>query len=104
MAFRVKFTQSAREDAIGILDWLTEQQAGKHGLRWFQGLKKAIASLNAMPQRCALVKSDSRVTSGVRQLFYGKKPHVFRILFRIVDDTVLILHIRRGKQSTAKLN
>lgn len=104
MAFRVEFTPAARQDAIGILNWLTERQADEHGLRWFQGLEKAIASLQAMPQRCPLMKKDRRVKVEVRQLFYGKKPHGFRILFRIGGQTVYILRIRRGRQAATKLH
>jgi hypothetical protein len=45
MAFRVEITEEAENDARGILDWLISQQAGETGLRWFQGLEKAVASL-----------------------------------------------------------
>jgi hypothetical protein len=34
----------------------------------------------------------------VRHLLYGRKPHVYRILFTIKGDTVSILHIRHGRR------
>jgi hypothetical protein len=34
----------------------------------------------------------------VRQLLYGRKPNVYRVLFTIEDDIVTILHIRRPRQ------
>ncbi len=42
MAFRVEITENAERDAHNILDWLISQQAGDAGLRWFQGLEKAV--------------------------------------------------------------
>jgi hypothetical protein len=34
----------------------------------------------------------------VRQLLYGRNPHVYRILFTIEAETVKILHIRHGRR------
>jgi len=34
----------------------------------------------------------------VRKLLYGKRPHVYRILFTIENETVTILHIRHGRR------
>jgi hypothetical protein len=34
----------------------------------------------------------------VRQLLYGRKPHVYRILFTIEGERVKILHIRHGRR------
>jgi toxin ParE1/3/4 len=34
----------------------------------------------------------------VRQLLYGHKPHVYRILYTIEGDTVSIVHVRHGRR------
>jgi hypothetical protein len=34
----------------------------------------------------------------VRQLLFGRKPHRYRVLFTVDDDTVIILHIRHGRR------
>jgi hypothetical protein len=34
----------------------------------------------------------------VRQLLYGRKPHMYRILFTIDGETVKILHIRHVRR------
>jgi plasmid stabilization system protein ParE len=47
MAFRVKTTAKAKRDLDTILAWLLSQEAGETGLRWFQGLRDAVASLGA---------------------------------------------------------
>jgi hypothetical protein len=34
----------------------------------------------------------------VRQLLYGRRPHVYRVLFTINDRVVYVLHIRHGRR------
>jgi plasmid stabilization system protein ParE len=104
MAYKVALSETAEADLDEILAWLIERHAGLGGLRWFEELESAVYSLREFPQRCPLVKRDWRVKFEARELFYGKKPHVFRILFRIIDEQVIVLRIRRGNQSPAKLH
>ena len=98
MAFRVKQSPQADSDLDGILEWLLSQQAGDTGLRWFQKLKEAVATLSELPQRCPLAPENKEFPFEVRQLLYGRKPHVYRVLFTIEGDTVVILHIRHGRR------
>jgi plasmid stabilization system protein ParE len=66
---------------------------------WFLALEEAIASLANFPQRCPLAPENAEFPFEVRQLLYGRKPHVYRILFTLVEsDTVYILHIRHGRR------
>ena len=46
MAFRVETTARAKQDLDDILTWLLARQAGEAGLRWFHGLRDAVASLS----------------------------------------------------------
>jgi toxin ParE1/3/4 len=96
MAFRIEFTLRAEKDVDDLLTWLIAQYAGQAGLRWLNGLMRAVDRLQAMPERCARYRKDRRL-GVVRQLFYGRRPHVFRILFRIEEGTVYIMRIRRGR-------
>jgi plasmid stabilization system protein ParE len=45
MAFRVRSTPQAEDDADSILEWLASGQAGEAGIRWYLALEAAIASL-----------------------------------------------------------
>jgi plasmid stabilization system protein ParE len=81
MVFRVKVTPQAKQDANIILAWLLSQEAGEAGLRWFRRLKEAIASLSQLPGRCPLAPENASVPFEMWQLLYGRKPHVYRILF-----------------------
>jgi plasmid stabilization system protein ParE len=98
MTFRVETTAAAEREAQAILEWLLEQQAGETGLRWFRNLEQAIQSLSHFPERCSLAPENDRFPFEVRQLLYGRRPHVYRILFTIEQDAVYVLHIRHGRR------
>jgi plasmid stabilization system protein ParE len=102
MDFRVELTEQASRDLDGIFEWLLEQQAGEAGLRWFLQLEVACGSLSKLPRRCGLAPEDAEFPFEVRQLVYGRKPHLYRILFTIETDTVVILHIRHGRRLPMK--
>lgn len=101
MAFRVEIAEEAQRDAERILDWLIAEQAGEAGWRWFEGLEKAIATLADLPTRCPLAPENAASPFEVRHLLYGHKPHVYRVLFTIDGDTVVILHIWHGRRRPA---
>ncbi|HKM91936.1 MAG TPA: type II toxin-antitoxin system RelE/ParE family toxin [Candidatus Acidoferrales bacterium] len=98
MPFRVEITAQAEQEADAILEWLLSQHAGDAGVRWFLALEEAIATLSEFPARCTFAPENARFPFEVRQLLYGHKPHVYRILFTIATDTVYVLHIRHGRR------
>lgn len=98
MAFRVETTSKAKQDLDDILERLLSQGAGETALRWFQGLHQAVATLADFPQRCALAPENTVFPFEVRHLLYGRKPHVYRIIFTIEGHTVSVLHVRHGRR------
>jgi plasmid stabilization system protein ParE len=102
MAFEVRTTLDAEQDAAAILDWLMARHAGETGLRWF--LDEAIASLAELPHRCKLAPENKSFPFDVRELHYGQRPHVYRILFTIEDNIVYVLHIRHGRRLPVAAN
>lgn len=98
MAFQIEFSEDAEREADEILSWLIQRHVGEIGYRWFLGMHVAIMSLRSLPGRCGVAPESSRFPFEVRQLLYGRKPHVYRILFTIEGDIVYILHIRRPGQ------
>lgn len=102
MTFRVEITASAEHDLDLILEWLLSQKAGETGLRWFVAMEEAIASLAEFPERCPIAPEGSLFPLEVRQLLYGKSPHVYRILFTVAGKTVYVLHIRHGRRLPLK--
>jgi toxin ParE1/3/4 len=64
----------------------------------FRGLRDAIASLADSPRRCPLAPEIAVFPVEVRHLLYGRKPHVYRVLFTLDGATVSVLHIRHGRR------
>ena len=60
--------------------------------RWFLGLLDAIESLNHLPHRNPAIHEDNRL----RHLLYGKKPHMYRVIYLIDEERhrVEVLHVR----------
>ena len=98
MTFRVDLSERAQSDIATIYDWLRSQGAGDAGERWFVELRSAIASLANLPSRCPVAPESHDAPTEVRQLLYGRRPHVYRILFAIDDDVVQVLHVRHGRR------
>jgi toxin ParE1/3/4 len=65
--------------------------------QWFNGLEDAIFSLDRLPDRGVRTAEDHNL----RQLLYGNKPHIYRIIYEIDRSRtrVLILHIRHGARN-----
>jgi toxin ParE1/3/4 len=61
---------------------------------WYFGLKEDILTLRSTPGRCPVTPE----AKGVRQLLYGHKPHIYRVIYRILETQkqVEVLHIRHG--------
>jgi plasmid stabilization system protein ParE len=93
MAFRVEVSAQAETDADSILEWLLAHHAGDR-----HPLDDAIASLATFPERCPVAPESVRFPFEVRQLLYGRKLHVYQILFTIEGGTVNVLHIRQGRR------
>lgn len=54
----------------------------------------ALTCLAEMPYRCPKTPESNRL----RHLLYGNKPHVYRVIYRILEKPkrVEVLHIRHG--------
>ena len=99
MAFRVELLAAAQADAAELYARITEA-APIHGTIWYERLITAIESLKQSPRRCAFALENDRVSIEVRHLLFGRKPHVYHVLFTSDAETVLILRIRGPRQQT----
>ena len=97
MVYRVNFAASAEEDLERLSLWVASQ-APLRGPVWFSGLELAIGTLDRIPHRGPLAPENYQPDDGIRQLLYGKKPNVYRILYYVdeKEKVVHILHIRHG--------
>ncbi|WP_161539634.1 type II toxin-antitoxin system RelE/ParE family toxin [Paramagnetospirillum kuznetsovii] len=85
------------ERAVRDLNHLYRTIAAAHTQRaavWFNGLERKISSLAQHPGRGLPVPEDA----DLRQLLYGRRPHVYRIIYDIDETSQImhVLHIRPG--------
>src|SRR5262249_19049894 len=99
MAYRVEITGRAQRD-LALIYRRIEAETTAQAARWFEGMEKAILSLEAHPSRAAITPEDH----AARHLLYGKKPYVYRIIYEIEEDTstVYVLHIRQPGRDRMK--
>jgi plasmid stabilization system protein ParE len=99
MAYVVKITLRAERDLTQLFEAINAVHS-EAALEWYRNLKAAILSLREQPNRCSEVWG--RV--GLRHLLYGRKPHIYRVIFRILErqKCVEVLHIRHGARQKLK--
>ena len=89
--YRVEPTDKALADAGVAYIWISEQSETA-GARWYDGLMKALRSLEINPLRCSLAPENAFFEQEIRQLIYAN----YRILFTIGARTVFVLCVRHG--------
>jgi toxin ParE1/3/4 len=67
---------------------------------WYRGLSKSIRTLRDNPRRSPVTPENP----SLRHLLYGKKPHISRVIYRVVESQkeVDILHVGHGAQQGFK--
>ena len=93
MAYLVNVTARAERDFEYLYDEIDAQHSDA-ALKWYQGLKAAVLSLETNPNRCPATPENANL----RHLLYGHKPHIYRVIYRIIDKRkqVDVLHVRHG--------
>jgi len=93
MAYLVDITRRAGRDLGQIYEDIHAGES-EAALIWYRGLKEAVLSLEHHPARCPVTPE----TDKLRHLLYGKKPHIYRVIYRILEkqEEVVVLHIRHG--------
>lgn len=98
MEFRTEITESAEKDIDEAYLWFYEQSPSAAD-KWFRGLCRAIFSLGEMPARCPVAPESRDIDREVRQLLYGKKRQMFRILYEIRGEAVYVLRVRHAARA-----
>jgi plasmid stabilization system protein ParE len=93
MAYLVNLTSRAQRDLARLYVEIDVQHSGT-ALKWYQGLKKVILSLEERPNRCPMTPENGKL----RHLLYGHEPHVYRAIYQVLEKQkqVQVLHIRHG--------
>ena len=72
--------------------------------RWYNGLEQAVDALATYPNRCSVAREARRAKRKLRNLLYGKKPHVYRVIYEVDEgrQAVWVLTIRHGARRKLK--
>jgi toxin ParE1/3/4 len=93
MTYRVQMTMTAVADLRNIQEYLAES-SGASADRVLDVLEKACQGLADFPKRYPRAPESARETTEIRQAVVSH----YRVLFRIVGDTVHVLRIRHTAQ------
>lgn len=79
MAYRVELTVRARRDLDYLYEWV---HAGESiaAAGWYNGLEKAVYRLEQLPRRCPVAPESRKTGRQLRNLLYGRRPHVYRAI------------------------
>lgn len=75
MTYRIDFSSVAKAEADAAFLSFSQFTTPDHAQEWYQGLIKAISSLQTMPNRCALARENAFFSQEIRQLLYGRGQH-----------------------------
>ena len=93
MAYAVRIATRAERDLTMLFRDIHALESAA-AARWYAGIKRAILSLAEQPNRCPITPENKKL----RHLLYGRKPHVYRVIYRVDGRRKLVdvLHIRHG--------
>jgi plasmid stabilization system protein ParE len=99
MAYLVSITSRAERDLVELFARINAESSDA-ALKWYRGLKNDILSLGEHPNRCPVLRAKDKL----RQLLYGRNPHVYRVIYRVLEKQkqVEVLHIRYGARREPK--
>lgn len=97
MPFRVEIARRAQQDLEALYLWVVAR-APQQGAAWFNGLERAVLSLETQPERCPVARESLSATAQIRVLLYGRRASVYHVYFYVDQraQVVRIVHIRRG--------
>jgi plasmid stabilization system protein ParE len=93
MAYLIDITARAERDLDSVFEEIHASDSVV-ALNWYRGLFAAILTLEKLPSRCAFTRENHQF----RHLLYGHKPHVYRVIYRVLEKQKLVevLHVRHG--------
>jgi plasmid stabilization system protein ParE len=96
MAYRVKVSRSALADVEDSYLWMKEHLSEAKAVKWYNGLVDTVYSLEEFPRLGALAPESDDLSIELRQLLYGKRSSIYRILYTIHEtDKENMVHVHR---------
>ena len=93
MRYQVRLTFKAERDIENVLRWFAEEHSSAAGAQWLSSLMARLNTLESDPARLPLAEESDDAGGEIRELHFGKRRGIYRLLFRIQGKTVYILRI-----------
>lgn len=97
MAFQVIFRPRAEADIAAAVTWMA-RNSPRNAARWRSGLFRIVEKLESDPNLYPAAEESLDLGLELRELLYGRRRSVYRILFTIDEQTVNILRVRHAAQ------
>jgi toxin ParE1/3/4 len=85
MAYLVELSERAEQDLIRIAQRISAGESAA-AARWFDGLDRAIYTLESFPRRCPIIPEGKGTDQGLRHLLYDS----MRIIYEIDEARKLV--------------
>jgi len=104
MAYKIVLQPRAKADLETSYRYIADH-APDAAIRWYEGIKTAINSLTDMPGRCGDAPESAALQYHLKQLHYGRRTGIYRIIFRIIEDSeeVHILALRHAAREVLEI-
>lgn len=97
MNYRVYIEPPALADVDAIYLWLRKKSL-RAADAWLHGMGDAIDAIAKMPSSYAIAPEAAAFDLEIREVHYGKRPHVYRSFFVVRKHKIHILHVRHAAQ------
>jgi plasmid stabilization system protein ParE len=97
MTYWVQITDKALAEIDEALAWYAKRSVPA-AVRWYLKLREAIRSLDSNPERHELAPECEWYPGELRQMLFGKKRGIYRVLYEIREETVIVLRVRHSAQ------
>jgi len=101
MSFQVIFRSRARADIAAAVAWLARSSPAA-AARWRSGLFRIVEKLETNPTLYPAADEAADLGLELRELMYGRRRTMYRILFTITGQMVNVLRVRHAAQDRLK--
>jgi plasmid stabilization system protein ParE len=101
MTYKLIIQPPALADLDEAYRWIA-QRSIENAARWFNRFLEKLQTLERFPTRCGVAPESEQIGQEIRQLLYGRRGGVYRVLFVVRGHEVHVLHIRHAARETMK--
>jgi plasmid stabilization system protein ParE len=98
MAHSLILLPKADADIRRTMRWIESEVSFEASIRWHEKLRTAVRTFSKNPERYPEAYEAEILNLNLRMMLFGKKPHVYRVLYTFTDSHVYIHRVRHAAQ------